>query len=175
MVRDTPTPSGIAGVFLENRERLVRFFTSRLRDPADAEEIVQEIFVRLGTVSAGPIADPLSYLHRIGLNLVVDRMRERDRRAKRERDWSDARTSYLGEEAVDESPSAFDELAHRERQERFERTLASMPPGAARVFRMHRIEELSHRDISERLGISRKGVEKHMSVALRHLAKEFVE
>lgn len=175
MVRDNPTPTGLAGVFLENRERLVRFFTSRTRDPADAEEIVQEIYVRLGTASTAPLADPLGYLHRIGLNLVVDRVRERERRAKRERDWSDARTSYVGEDAVDESPSPFDYLADRERQARFERTLASMPPGAARVFRMHRIEGLSHREVSERLGISRKGVEKHMTVALRHLAKEFTE
>lgn len=177
MADSDPPTSGIAAVFLANRARLVRFLTSRTRDPLEAEEIVQEIYVRLGQMggqmAGGPIVDPLGYLHRIGLNLVIDRVRERERRARREHDWNATTTSYLGEDAVDETPSPFDQLAARQQHERFERVLASMAPGAARVFRMHRIEGLGHQQIAQELGISRKGVEKHMTTALRHLTKEF--
>lgn len=169
------SPQGLSAVFLANRERLLRFFISRTRDPHEAEDIVQEIYVRLESGHAGPIADPLGYLHRIGLNLVIDRTRERQRRARREQDWSEVTTTRLGEDLVDESPSQIVQLLSRERHERFAQVLASMPPGAARVFRMHRIEGLSHKEVAERLGISRKGVEKHMSTALRHLAKELSE
>lgn len=179
MADSEPPPSGMTAVFLANRARLVRFLTSRTRDPLEAEEIVQEIYVRLGQIGSqsggSPIADPLGYLHRIGLNLVIDRVRERERRARREHDWNATTTSYLGEDAVDESPSPFDQLAARQQHERFEHVLASMAPGAARVFRMHRIEGLSHHQIAAQLGITRKGVEKHMTTALRHLAKEFSE
>lgn len=167
--------NGLVAVFLENRERLVRFFVSRTRDPHEAEDVVQEIYVRLSSRDQGPIADPLGYLHRIGLNLVVDRVRERQRRQRREQDWGDVTTSRLGEDLVDESPSQIERLLARERHEQFARALASMPPGAARVFRMHRIEGQSHSQVAERLGISRKGVEKHMTTALRHLAKELSE
>lgn len=163
--------TGLSAIFLANRERLLRFFISRTRDPVEAEEVVQEIFLRLGR-SSGPLGDPLGYLHRIGLNLVVDRARERERRRKREQAWTDTTTTAMGEELVDESPSPFEEAAARERAARIGRALASLPPGAARVFGMHRIEGLSHAEIAGKLGISRKGVEKHMATALRHLAKE---
>ncbi|MGC4252361.1 MAG: sigma-70 family RNA polymerase sigma factor [Sphingobium sp.] len=163
--------SGLAAVFVANRERLLRFFTSRTRDTAEAEEIVQEIFLRLDRV-AGPLGDPIGYLHRIGLNLVVDRARERQRRAARERDWTDSTTTRLGDDYVDEHPSPFTQAAAKERAQRIEGALASLPPGCARVFRMHRIEGMSHSEIALQLGISRKGVEKHMATALRHLAKE---
>jgi RNA polymerase sigma-70 factor (ECF subfamily) len=171
----TPPSAGLSGEFLANRERLVRFFTSRTRDPQEAEDIVQEIYLRLLNAGSGPIADPLGYMHRIGLNLVIDRMRERKRRERREQDWGEATTSRLGEDLVDENPSQIAQLLSRERHQHFARAFASMPPGAARVFRMHRIEGLGHKEIAERLGISRKGVEKNMNTALRHLAKELPE
>ena len=176
MTGDISTPpAGLAAAFLANRERLVRFFTGRTRDPHEAEDIVQEIYLRLGNAHAGPIADPVGYMHRIGLNIVIDRVRERDRRVRREQDWGEATTTRLGDELVDEGPSQIAQLLSRERHQRFARALASMPPGAARVFRMHRIEGLSHKDVAERLGISRKGVEKNMRTALRHLARELPE
>jgi RNA polymerase sigma-70 factor (ECF subfamily) len=163
--------SGLAATFIANRERLLRFFTSRTRDHAEAEEIVQEIYLRLGR-TAGPIGDPVGYLHRIGLNLVIDRTRERQRRTKRESDWTDSTTSRIGDEYVDDQPSAFTMLEAQQRSAKIDQAIAGLPPGAGRVFRMHRIDGLSHAEVAGRLGISRKGVEKHMATALRHLAKE---
>ncbi|MCI4588936.1 RNA polymerase sigma factor [Sphingobium sp. BYY-5] len=163
--------SGLAAIFVANRDRLLRFFISRTRDRAEAEEIVQEIYLRLDRAS-GPLRDPVNYLHRVGLNLVVDRARERERRTRREKDWTESTTSRIGEDYVDERPSAFAQLAARKRAEQIGRALATLPPGAARVFRMHRIEGLSHAEVAQQLGISRKGVEKHMATALRHLARE---
>lgn len=164
--------TGLAAVFLANRERLLRFFISRTRDPAEAEEVVQEIYLKLERGTGGPLGDPLGYLHRIGLNLVIDRQRERARRNRREQDWIKVTTTRAGDDYVDEQPSPFAEIAARERARLMGEVIASLPPGAARVFRMHRIEGMSHAEIAGRLGISRKGVEKHMATALRHLAKE---
>jgi RNA polymerase sigma-70 factor (ECF subfamily) len=164
-------PSGLAATFIANRERLLRFFTSRTRDHAEAEEIVQEIYLRLDRTT-GPIGDPVGYLHRIGLNLVVDRARERQRREKRESEWTQSTTSRIGNDTIDDQPSAFTAIAARQRSDRIGEAIAALPPGAGRVFRMHRIDGLSHAEVARRLGISRKGVEKHMATALRHLAKE---
>ncbi|MFT3967551.1 MAG: RNA polymerase sigma factor, partial [Sphingobium sp.] len=163
--------TGLAAIFVANRDRLLRFFISRTRDVSEAEEIVQEVFLRLER-SSGPLGDPVGYLHRVGLNLIIDRARERERRRRREQDWTQSTTTQAGEDYVDDRPSPFAELAARERADRIGHALATLPPGAGRVFRMHRIEGLSHAQIAKQLGISRKGVEKHMATALRHLAKE---
>jgi RNA polymerase sigma factor (sigma-70 family) len=167
--------SGLEAVLLANHSALLRFFTSRTRDPTEAEEIVQEIFLRLRRAGPGPVGDPLGYIYRIGLNLVVDRARARQRRDKREEAWGEATTQRAGDDLVDERPSPFAELAARQRSERIADAVASLSPGAARVFRLHKIEGLSHREVADRLGITRKGVEKQMTVAFRHLAKELQE
>lgn len=160
---------------IANRATLLRFFTSRTRDPAEAEEIVQELYLRLGRVPGGPIADPLAYLYRIGLNLVVDHRRAQQRRTQREGDWGDATTSRIGDDLVDEAPSAFTELAAREREQQIAAVVAAMPPGAAEAFMLHKVQGLSHREVAEQLGISRKAVEKRMAVAFRHLTRELQE
>lgn len=170
-----PRASGLEAVLLANRSKLIDFFTSRTRDAAEAEDIVQEIFLRIERSGQAPVSDPLGYLYRIGLNLAIDRARERQRRAKREEAWGESTTQRMGDALIDERPSPFAEVAARQRSQRIASVLASMPPGAARAFRMHKIEGLSHREVADRLGISRKGVEKHMTVALRHLAKELRE
>lgn len=171
---DEPT-SGLQAVLLANRTKLVGFFTSRTRDAAEAEDIVQDLYLRLARLPAGPITDPMAYLYRMGLNLVVDRARERIRRVQREDAWGEISTHRVGNDLVDDSPSPLAELVSRERAQRIADAVASMPPGAARAFRMHKLEGLSHTEVAGRLGISRKGVEKHMAVAMRHLVKELKE
>ena len=47
--------------------------------------------------------------------------------------------------------------------------IGQLPPGAARVFKRHKLDGLSHGEVAAELGISRSAVEKHIAVALRHL------
>jgi RNA polymerase sigma-70 factor (ECF subfamily) len=49
--------------------------------------------------------------------------------------------------------------------------LDELSPQCRRVFVMHKLEGLSHPEISARVGISRSTVEKHMGSALKHLIK----
>ena len=57
------------------------------------------------------------------------------------------------------------------------RALAALPEQTRRVFLMSRRENLSHREIAERLGITVKGVEFHITKAnkqLRALLKDYL-
>jgi RNA polymerase sigma-70 factor (ECF subfamily) len=167
--------AGLEAVLIANRPELLRFFVSRTRSASEAEEVVQEIYLRLSRVADAPIADPLSYLYRVGLNIVIDRNRERQRRAKRDEAWSEATTNRIGDTVVDESPSPLEVLERRERVQKVAAAIAVLPPGAGRAFRMHKIDGLSHSEVAAELGISRSGVEKHISVAFRHLSKALKE
>ena len=50
-----------------------------------------------------------------------------------------------------------------------ETAITKLPPMAARVFRLHYIEQLSHAEISIQLGISRATVSNHIGRALKEL------
>lgn len=158
-----------------NRAQLVRFFTARTGSAAEAEDVVQEIWLHIAQPSAGfttgPIANPLAYLHRVGMNIVLDRVRARGRRQRRDAGYVETTTAVIGAEAVDDSPSAFDAVAARERVARLAAVLAGPPEGAMRVFRRHRIDGASHAEIAAELGITRSAVEKHIAVALKHIRK----
>lgn len=164
---------GLATVLTENRARLVRFLTARTGSAAEAEDVVQEMWLHIGDRATGPIASPLSYLYRVGMNIVLGRVRSGRRRERRDSDYFDATTTQVEKEPVDDSPSAFDVLATHERVARLAAVLAGPPPGAMRVFRLHRIDGQTHADIAADLGITRSAVEKHMAVALRHIRKAF--
>ncbi|MDF0545876.1 sigma-70 family RNA polymerase sigma factor [Sphingobium sp. H39-3-25] len=165
----SPPLSGLEAIFLVNRPKLLAFFTSRTRDPAEAEEIVQEIHLRLGRTRMGPLSDALGYLYRIGLDLAIDRGRARQHRTGR--NATEGEAACDGSD-VDATPSQFAQLLAEQRSQRIAGVLASMPAGAARTFRLHKVEGMSHRQIADRMGITRQGVEKNMAVAFRHLAKE---
>ncbi|TXC71000.1 sigma-70 family RNA polymerase sigma factor [Sphingomonas ginsenosidivorax] len=167
----TSEPAGLSAVLAASRPQLVRFFTGRTGSVAEAEDVVQEIWLHVAEPMAGPIANPLAYLHRVGMNIVLDRARANGRRQRREAGYVDATTSVAGWEAVDEAPSAFDALVGCDRIARLAELLSGPPEGAMRVFRRHRIEGASHAEIAAELGITRSTVEKHIAVALRHLRK----
>lgn len=170
---DTTYPAGLSAVLAAHRGQLVRFFTARTGSAVDAEDVVQEIWLHIAqpaaAISTGPLANPLAYLHRVGMNIVLDRVRGRGRRERRDRDYVEATTAIVGAEAIDDSPSAFETVVGRERVARLAKVLAGPPEGAMRVFRRHRIDGASHAQIAAELGITRSAIEKHIAVALRHL------
>ena len=61
------------------------------------------------------------------------------------------------------------QLQYTELKNEYEKTLVEMPEGQRVVFLMSRLEELTYREIAERLDISVKAVEKRMSLALKEL------
>lgn len=60
-------------------------------------------------------------------------------------------------------------LEYEELKSKYEQSLADLPEKQREVFLMSRMEELSYKEISERVGISVKAVEKRMSLALSEL------
>lgn len=147
--------SGLKAVLMAHRPTLLSFFISRTRDPKEAEAILQDVSERLTHAATGPVGDPFGHICRIGLAVALSRARERQARTKVERPLAERRIG--------------------ERDERIAGALASMPADAAQAFRLHKIEGFSQREVAARLGMKREGVEKHMIVAFRHLAKALAE
>lgn len=157
-------------VYLERRTDLVRFFSLRLRSAAAAEDLVQEIYVRLAGVEApGEIQNPAAYLYRLGSNLMLDRLRGERRTSRRDAAWLDSQTHQIGGQDVSAEPSPEAAVAARLRLAQLAQALTELGPQTQRVFRMHKFEGRSHPEVAAELGISRSAVEKHMMAALKHL------
>jgi RNA polymerase sigma factor (sigma-70 family) len=153
---DDAPPSGLQAVILANREALLRFLTAHGAGEA-AEDLLHELWLRVGAAEAGPIAQPLSYLYRAANNLMVDRFRSRRQAELRERQWSDA----VGRADSDHSdePSAERVIAARQLLIGAEAVLDQLGERAATIFRRHRVDGVQQRDIARDMGISLSTVE----------------
>lgn len=165
------SPSGLIQLFGELRGELLRFLTARTGDHVEAEDLVQELWIRIQTVDPGPIGNGRAYLYRVAQNLVLDRARERRRRERRDGEWADSQTIRIAGEAADSRASAPDAIIEREDAAALATAIAALPEGAGRAFRLHKLDGLSHAEVAARLGISRSGVEKHIAVAMTHLRR----
>lgn len=163
--------TGLNQIFAETRGELVRFLTARTGSAGDAEDIVQDVWLRIQGADTGPVANGRAYLYRVAQNLVLDRVRERRRRARRENDWADSQADIRGGEAADLRPDAMAQIIEREDAAAFAAAIAALPEGAGRAFRLHKLDGLSHAEVAAQLGISRSGVEKHIAVAMAHLRR----
>ena len=162
--------STLIGLYLERRTDLVRFFAMRLRSVSAAEDLVQDIYVRLsGLEQPAEIQNPMAYLYRLGSNLMLDRLRGERRTAHRDGAWLDSQTMRVGTEEISAEPSAEAAVAARQRLALLTAAISELNPQTQRIFRMHKFDGLSHPEVAAALGISRSAVEKHMMAALKHL------
>lgn len=157
--------------YLARRAHLIRFFTLRLRSAAAAEDLVQDIYLRLHAARDADVQNPVGYLYRLGTNLMLDRLRGARRAASRDAAWRDGHRTVIGAEEVSEDPSAEQALAARQRLAATIAALKDLPPLTHQVFWKHKFEGLTHPQVAAALGISRSAVEKHVMAALRHLAE----
>lgn len=166
---------GLEALYRVHRAALQRFLIARTGDPNEAEEILQDVWIRLGHAAQAPIANGRAYLFRMAQNLVVDRLREKQRRMRRERIWLDDLSGTARTEPADASPNAEQLILDREETTRLLSAVETLPDGARRVFELHKVEGLSHAEVAMRLGISRSGVEKHMAVAIKYLRRALLD
>lgn len=158
--------SGLEAVFLENRGRLLRFLAAHGAGDA-AEDLLQDLWVRLGAAPPGPIGQPLAYLYRAANNLVVDRHRARRAAERRDRDWTDA--TDASSSGLSDEPSGERALIAREQLREVEAALAALGPRAETAFRRHRIDGVPQRRIAAELGVSLSTVESDLRRAYRAL------
>lgn len=148
------TIGGLRAVFLSERAMLLRLLVARLGSVEEAEDALQDLWLRLDTVTGGPIAEPVGYICRMANNIAVDRRRRAARRSGRDTDWLETQAK------ADEHPDAERALLARERLARVEATLAGLPDRVATAFRLYRFEDLGQKAIAAQMGITVSGVEK---------------
>lgn len=164
-----PAGSGLTAMFEQEREYILRFLRARCGDGPEAEDVLQDLWIKIGDLSTGPIANGRAYLMRMANNLLIDRRRSQMRAMQRDRDWLGDDAGKEPEMRPDTAQLADEALAQSEEAEILHRAIAELPPGARRALQLFRFEEHSQAEIAEIMGISRSGVEKHLALAMKHL------
>ncbi|MDI1294895.1 MAG: RNA polymerase sigma factor [bacterium] len=160
-----------------HRTDLMRLLLARTGDRTEAEDLLQELWLKVSQNPAGPVDNGRAYLFKMAQNLIVDRLRERQRRMARERRWSDEATDFAsaGAEPADRRRTAEEVMLDREEIATLTSAVANLPPGARTAFELHKLQGLSHAEVAQKLGISKSGVEKHMAVAMKYLRRALMD
>lgn len=149
---------------------IVRFCMQRTGNQEDAEEIAQDIFVKLWTKrDQMQINTSLSgYLYRSALNQIINNAQHQ-------------KVKLSHQEHVmakhDETPYQTDHFTEKEISTIVSNTVAQMPEKRRMVYQMSRKQGLKYAEIAQKMDISVKTVEAHLSAALSQLRitlKDFI-
>ena len=147
----------IASYYTSHRDELLAFVSSRLGGSSEAEDIVQNVFLRLLTSDKMITEVTLPALvYTIAQRLIIDYYRRRATFEQYEH--------YLkNTDETDDSVESI--LSIREITEQLERGLARVPENCREVYRLHIYGGMKVADISKTLGEGYKSVEYRLGTA----------
>jgi len=150
-------------LFDRNFDSVRSYIYYRCGDQDMATDIAQDVFMKVWEkdfeIRDGKI---VGLLYKMAGDLFVSTYRRKELDSK-----------YRNTIELDYYSEAPDETAeYNELKERYEEALATMNENQRIVFLMSRVEGLKYGEISERLNIGVKAVEKRMTLALKYLKEE---
>ena len=159
--------------FFEKRENLLLFLAARTRCMATAEDLVQDLYLKLAARDgdAEDVRAPGALLYRMAANLLIDHVRSTQRSSQRNNQWRRETRSALGGEDIVDEPAADEVLVAKQRVRQLAEAVAALPPQMGRAFRLHKLEGLSQAQTAQAMGVSVKMVEQHIQAAIRNLSQ----
>src|SRR4051812_25344526 len=177
--RDPEARERYADLVARHQRRASRIAFHYLRDGAEADEAVQDAFVKAYThLSSFREELPFEvWFTRILINGCLDRIKARTRRERWIAPMPDgpAGERDFGERVAGNDPSPEDQLLARERRERLARALSKLPERQRSVFMLSHYEGCTSREVSALTGLNESTVRVHLFRAIRKLRTLLVE
>ena len=152
--------------YRDHHDELLAFVSSRLGGAVEAEDIVQNVFLRLLTTDKMITEITLPALtYTIARNLISDYYRRRNTYEEFEHYIKRSSDDYSSMESV---------ISAKELTELLERGLARIPENFREIYRMHIYGGMKVGEISQTLGEGYKSVEHRLGVARKAL-RSFLE
>src|SRR5262244_4039558 len=106
----------LLAAYLEKRATLIRFLAARAGSLAAAEDLAQELYLKLaGRDRGAEVGNPQAMPYRMALNLMVDRARGEARSTARDTAWREVARAQVGGVDVADEPAADDAVASAQR------------------------------------------------------------
>jgi len=163
------------------RRAMISFMFRMVHNAAIAEELAQEVFLRVYRSRSGYAADAkfTTWLYRIATNLAVNHARDH----KHERPEEKASLDEVDEETgmsldvADDRPNVEQEILRHERLRAIRQQVEALPERQRIAVMMHKYQELDYRQIAEVLHLSESATKSLLFRAyetLRQTLKDFV-
>lgn len=150
-------------IFKEHFAYLSNVAFAMVKDEDDSYDIVQQVFVKFWDKRFNVnIEDNIkSYLHRATFNTSLNFIDKNKRKIK----IDDKQLADIPSQSYENSS----DFLSGEVEDAIKKAISELPEKCQIVFSLSRYSDLSNKEIAEKLNISVKGVEKHISRALREL------
>ena len=149
-------------------DRLARLARRMLGDAGEAEDVAQEVFLRVWRAApewrAGE-AKLSTWMHRVALNLCYDRLRKR----------RETPNAEVGLTLADPAESAGDAWLRRQRADRVHAALAQLPERQRAAVALCHFEEASNIEAAAALEVSVEALESLLSRARRALREKLAD
>lgn len=155
-------------IFNAYKRKLFAFTYRMVKQESVAEELVQEIFMKLWSnrFMLEKVENPNTYIFIIARNKTIDHLRKiaNERKLVNEL-W----------QSISESRKLTDEIMEaNESQRLIDEALATLSPQKQTIFRLSRYQGLTHNEIAEELNLSKSTVKNNMVEILKFL-KTFLQ
>jgi RNA polymerase sigma factor (sigma-70 family) len=163
MPEQSPSPRDFASLYRKTVTPLRRQLARILGNPAEAQDIAHDAYVRVYPVMERNSAEkPEALLYTTARRLAFNRL-------KRRRIAPFAPGTCEPENAASTAPGVIQQVMARQELQQLEQAIAQLPEGCRAVLLLRKIELLSHQEIADRLEIAVSTVEKQHARALRLL------
>ena len=155
----------VASIYKRCYGKLLAYLAGCTHDTMDAEDMAQDIFVKMLSIGVVTEATAEALLFVMARRMVIDDARHKAFVRQGMKQLACTVSQYDTHSVA--RRLEVDELLERERA-----VLARMAPKRARVYEMYRHEELSAKEIAARLDISCRTVETHIYLSTKEMKRQ---
>jgi RNA polymerase sigma factor (sigma-70 family) len=163
MPDEPPGQRDFSALYRTTLAPLRRYLTRLLGNPGEAQDVAHDAYMRVyPSLTNQSARRPEALLYTAARRLAINRLKRRSISPL-------ARDAFIPEMSASTEPGVEQQVMARQELEILEKAIAELPEGCRVVLLLCKIEQLSHREISERLGIAISTIEKQHARALRLL------
>jgi len=153
-------------LYRDHSERLVGYVNNFLRSKTEAEEVVQESFLKLHAIlKTTKIISHKAYLYRIAHNLAMKSLR------RRKVVKIDDEINMQEVEVAADEPLADQQISSRQEYKIFCEAVETLSPKCQKAFILRMVYKKSFKQVAEELDIAVSTAEKHVLKGMRECQK----
>lgn len=150
-------------VFEDYGPKILAFSISYLKDHAEAEEMLQEVFLKLWESRSllDPSKNIKSFLFKICINLIYDYIRKKN--------IKQVYIDYSLQNNTFQENNTWHEIIYNDMQNYLQLLISAMPEQRQYIYRLSKEEGLTNEEIAQRLNLSQRTVENQLYRAVLFL------